>query len=481
MPIPQGLARSWLARQVGTLALSHVRVPNQMSVVRAATWHNLLAGMGVYLPLFVVHDLGVLLTAAHGAGGWSIGPNREQLARIGANQEVLARYAELLGRIGKSEMVEKAATWRLRDDLVAVLIMRILGDVYHRWGYSAKASGAGVLPLDPSLYADVDPATHFRAFDMAPVWGFLDHLAKHGWHVYACVELVDLDTLRLLGLFREGSGADGLGSALALPDLFQALRSAEANDVVNFSLELLPSVLETKRAGGAQTFSMDGYASIERRGNPDSLVLTEFAWPEELFDRKVIDNELYYYGHEKQREEERRLQYILVDSSASMRGQRQVFARGLALALAKKLVLQGDEVWLRFFDSRLYDVVKVARTGAANVPYLLSFKSERGRNYGKVFRQLMLELTRLKREGNRRVFLYLITHGQCHVPVELVSPLKKLAHLYGIIILPSSDVELEFLPLFDRHQIVSADALASKQERRDRALDILESAGAQGG
>ncbi len=222
---------------------------------------------------------------------------------------------------------------------------------------------------------------------------------------------------------------------------------------------------------------MDGYASIERRGNPDSMVLTEFAWPEELFDRKVVDQELYYYGHEKQREEERRLQYVLVDSSASMRGQRQVFARGLALALAKKLVLQGDEVWMRFFDSRLYDVVKVAKSGAANVPYLLSFKSERGRNYGKVFRQLLLELTRIKREANRRVFLYLITHGQCHVPVELVPPLKSLAHLYGIIILPSSDVELEFLPLFDRHQIVSAEALATKEERRERALDILDSAG----
>ena len=66
-------------------------------------------------------------------------------------------------------------------------------------------------------------------------------------------------------------------------------------------------------------------------------MLTEFAYDDELFERKVVDDELYYYGHEKQREEERRLQYILVDCSPSMRGVRQVFARGLALTLAKKL------------------------------------------------------------------------------------------------------------------------------------------------
>ena len=221
---------------------------------------------------------------------------------------------------------------------------------------------------------------------------------------------------------------------------------------------------------------MDGYASLERRGNLDSLVLSEFAYDEDLFERKVVDQELYYYGHEKEREEERRLQYILVDSSASMRGQRQVFARGLALALAKKLSLAGDEVWLRFFDSRLYEVVKIARSGSFSIPYLLSFRSERGRHYAKVFRQLVLDLTRLKREARRRVVVYVITHGQCHIPVELVSALKTLAFLYAVIILPSSEVTLDYLPLFDRHHIVSAEALSSRAGRKDRALDILETA-----
>jgi len=482
VPIPADKRRSYLARQVGSLVLTHVRIGNPMAVVRAAAWHNVAAGMGVFLPLFLIHDLGVLLTSPRGAGGWSIGPDTEGIARAGLTNEaqrLLGRYRELITTLAASDVLEKAASWRLRDEVVGVVLLRVLGDVYHRWASRGKGAGAQTLPIDPDVYAGTDPAAHWRDFESRQLLEFLDHICRHQWHLVTCVEQVDLETLKLVALFREGQEG-GVGSALELPDLFTALRSPEANDIVNFSLELLPSVLETKRASGAQTFSMDGYASLERRGSLSSLVLSEFAYDDDLFDRKIVDDELYYYGHEREREEERRLEYILVDSSASMRGHRQVFARGLALTLAKKLSLAGDDVWFRFFDSRLYDVVKLGRTGSFNVPYLLSFRSERGRNYGKVFRQLLLEVTRLKRESRRRVVLYILTHGQCHIPVDLVASLKGLAFLYGIIILPSQDVALDYLPLFDRHQVITAEQLASRAERKDRALDILAEAKSEG-
>jgi hypothetical protein len=139
-------------------------------------------------------------------------------------------------------------------------------------------------------------------------------------------------------------------------------------------------------------------------------------------------------------------------------------------------VLQGDEVWLRFFDSRLYDTQKVTQ-GDFAAPYLLCFKSERGRNYAKVFRQLHAELQRLRREDRRQIVVYIITHGQCHIPVETVQQLRREAYLYGIIILPSSDMSLEYLDQLQRHQIVDDKALASRKGRRDRALDIIADAG----
>ncbi|MCP4444531.1 MAG: hypothetical protein GY811_04195 [Myxococcales bacterium] len=456
-----------------------------MARMRAVSWFNSVAKLGIYLPLFLVHDFGCLLTSQPGPSGYRIEAPAANLAQIGVTKQVrntVARYERLIRKISESDVVAKLAGWRLRDDLIAVLLTRVLSDAYQRWRDPTKSVGTEELPLDLGMYRDADVLGHFKAFEAQPLWAFLEHLADLELHIYTCTELIDLDTVRLLGLFKEDSanGSEAIGSSLDLVDLVSALDSPEANDVANFSLDLLPSVLETKRASGAQTFAVDGYASIERKGHIDSLMLSELAYDDELFEQKVVNQELLYFGHEREREDERRLHYILVDSSASMRGKRQVFARGLALTLVKKLGLQGDEIWLRFFDSRLHETVKVARAKAFPVPYLLSFRSEHGRNYGKVFRQLLVEMTRLGRDHHRNVVIYIITHGQCHVAPDLISVLAQHASLYGIIILPSSELGLEFLPLLDRQQIVEDESFRSREGRRDRALDIVDDVSAKG-
>ncbi len=475
---------AWFARQVGTLALSHARSDSPMALVRAAAWANTMGRLGVHLPLFLVHDVGLLLTSGR-RGGVELGPREGSLEAIGAGAELRGlcqQYLALLETLAASDVAERAGTLRLRDDLVAVLLTRILGETYHRFPAAGKGVGWEPLPLDPARYNEADVATRYREFDRTELVELLRYLGTQRLQIYTSLEQIDLDTLRLLGVFQGGAQLAAGGLPLAgeggvdLLDLYNVFRSAEANDVVNFSLELLPSVLETKRAAGAQTFAVDGYASIERRGQLDALVLSEFAYDDDLFERKVIDDELYYYGHERQREEQRRLQYVLIDSSPSMRGVRQVFARGLALTMAKKFTLAGDEVWLRFFDSRLYDLQRIG-AGDLAAPYLLCFRSERGRNYGKVFRQLALELRRMRGAEKREVALYIITHGQCHIPVEIVQQLRNDAYLYGIFILPSSTMRVDYLDLLHRSQVVDAGTLASKQGRRDRALEIVADAG----
>src|SRR6185312_3283229 len=116
---------SYLARQVGTLALSHVRTQNPMAAVRAAAWSNTMGRLGVHLPLFIVHDVGLLMTSPRGAGGIQLGP-REALLNVVALPDdaraLLRQYGSLLSTIAASEVVEKATGWRLRDDLVAVLL-----------------------------------------------------------------------------------------------------------------------------------------------------------------------------------------------------------------------------------------------------------------------------------------------------------------------------------------------------------------------
>jgi hypothetical protein len=474
-PAPTGFT----ARQLATLALSHVETQNPMAAVRAAAWHNTLSRLGVRLPLFAVHDLGILLSQSQKEAAVSTGPRERLLAELRLRDEerqIVAGYGSLVAEIARCEAIERASGMRLRDELVAVVLTKLLRDLAQRWPERLQWSGAEELPLDPSLYAAPDLAMLWRALGSSQaVIGFARHLTQSRLALLTGVDQIDFDTLKLLGIFQ----SPGAAGAMEIADLYNAYISIEANDIVNFSLELIPSVLETKRASGVQVFSVDGYASIERHGNIDSLILSELAWDEELFERKVADDELYYYGHEKQREDERRLHYLLIDASASMRGVRQVFARGLALTLSKKLSLQGDEVWLRFFDSRLHDLVKIQRGGAMQVPYLLCFKSERGRNYARVFRQLTAELARHRRDRKRKVVLYILTHGECHIPVEIVTQLRQLAVLYGVFVLPSQGMAIDYAQLLHHAEIIDDDSLSNRAERRRRALGFVEIAGAQ--
>jgi len=301
----------------------------------------------------------------------------------------------------------------------------------------------------------------------------MQRLCEQERTLLARLQQIELSAVRLFGLFPiEGTAAD-------LADLFHVVGTAGAADVVDFSLQLMPSLLETKRRPGAQRFSIDGFASVETRGNVDALLPSELAHDDDVFLLKALSDDLLYYGHERQNEVSRPLHYILVDGSASMRGAREVFARGLALALAKKLSLVGGksaDVWVRFFDSRLHPRIDLGRSARRDLPRLLSFRSQRGRNYARVFADLAVEVGRLVRDEGRDVAVTFITHGTCQIPVATIKALAAQVRLYGIFVLPSGPLELDYLPFLHRSQVVTATSLGRTADKRRRALEIVEDA-----
>src|SRR5689334_17104862 len=140
-----------------------------MAIVRAAAWCNSLMRMGVHLPLFVIHDIGVMLSMSRGAGGYTLRGREAQLARIQlppATKPQLEQYRKLLENIAASEVTERLAGLRLRDEMIAVLLSRILGDTYNRWRDRSKSAGAEALPLDLGILSEVDYADHVRDFDL---------------------------------------------------------------------------------------------------------------------------------------------------------------------------------------------------------------------------------------------------------------------------------------------------------------------------
>jgi len=471
MPVPQALARDpSIAGPLGSLAMSVVRPAVPMMIVRAVKWHRDLE------PLFVVHDLGLLYAAPKEQ--LHLGPRTalEAIAPAGNPvRELAAKYRAIVDEIAVSEASVKARSLRLGDDLVAVVLARVLGAIATRG--EAKAPYAANVPFDPELVRDLDPqlATLWNAvprdFDVA----MLGAMVKSQLHVLTLADAIDIDTLRLLGMLGAESGA---ASALAQVDLLAAMSTPEANDIVNFSLELLPSVLETRRARATGTHAVSGYSGVGGKGSLDSMVLTELAWDDEELARRLAEGELLFYTRDQAPEPARRLHYVLIDASASMRGDRQVFARGLAIALGKKLQVAGEEVWFRFFDSRLYDVQR-ARERQLPAAYLLGFKGERGRNPARVFTQLATELGLVRSREQRDLVVHLITHAALHVPRQLVADVRREAHLFAVFILPSGGkLDLEYLDLLDGHAVVDHATLQQKNARAAAATKIVDEASA---
>lgn len=480
MPLSSTESVGALGRELGGLALSCVRVQEPMLGLRFARWQRTLLKVGLPAPAFVIHDLGMLCLVAPDEA--PIGP-RPFAGELGLGAKELAdleAWASTLRELAGSEVFERARAWRLQDDLISVLLLRVLSPIFR--DVEAGALDRCEAPLDSNDYLGLEAQLGqlFRAFDRSEERAVLARLAQERLRVVIAVEQIDLDTLRLVGLFGQESAAAG---ALQMLDLLRVFESPEANDVVNFSLDLLPSVLETKRGGGQQSFSVDGYSGMTRRGTVDSLVLSELAFGEELFARRYAEREIFYYAHEREQREEQRIHYILVDASASMRGKRSVFARGLALTLIKKLTLKGEEVLFRFFDSRLYETQRArpGRTGQndLSVPYVLTFRGEHGRNYAKVFKLLAGDIARLEKREKRTPTVYLLTHAECHAPKEVVARIGDRAFLYGVFMLPSAgELDLDYLDALDTVQVVDEAALSQRDARAQRALSIIEHAAA---
>jgi hypothetical protein len=471
VPVPDALLNDpSIAGPLGSLAISLVRPQSSSLGLRALRWSEGLARLGVALPFALVHDVGLLFAAPREQ--LVLGPRvaQELLAsRLPDGGRLAASYAAVLQELGESEAARRAAQLKMSDDLVIVVLSRLLGTVAART--TAAPAYRAAVPVDATLFEEIDPqlptllAATRRDFEASA----LAALEAGRLFVLTMADALDLDTLRLFGML----GSEASAGALAQVDLLAALESPEANDVVNFSLEILPSVLETKTRPAAGTSASHGYSGLGTRGSIDSMVLTELAWDDLELMRRIADNEVLYFAREQSRDEQRRIHYLLIDASASMRGDRQTFARGMAIATGKKLLLEGEDVAFRFFDSRLYELHR-ARNGQLPTAHLLAFKGERGRNPARVFAELATDLEVARHRDARSPVVHLFTHAALYIPREMVQAVRERAHLAAVFILPSGGkLDLDYLDLLDAHWVVDHATLAHGAARADAAKSIL--------
>jgi hypothetical protein len=462
-------ANAFLASQRISLSLSQVRgTTDAQSSVPAIAWFNQLRRLGLSLPLGLVHDIGLLLSVPRAQ--LRIG---HELALLPAHRGVLERHQTLLRALSEVESVEQIASLRPSDKLVAVLLFKLLGTLgqtlpsHHLATTEIPTEG---LPSDTQLLSPVEQQQEAQRH-----LAFLHELQQHAGTLVLRAELLNAQAVRLLAMY------DGSASVLSRIsddriDLLELLTMFEADDLrdtVRFSLDLLPSVLEAQHISGAQSYPTGGYAGLLSRGSLDALLPSELASDEDLFYARFAQSELLYLGRERQIEAPHPLHYILIDGSPSMRGLRQVFARGLALSLIQKLLRASLPVMIRFFDGRLHQAVRADHAPRKVLPYVLGFRSTRGRSYARVFRDLHKELQTICANRKTRVTLYLLTHAECHIPVPTVTALRKLAHIHAVFVRPSSELHLDYLSQLTKYQVISDEALHSEAVRKKQALDIL--------
>lgn len=472
MPVSAPLLESpSITGPLGSLAISQVRPASSAFPLRAVRWHQGLERLGVVLPFALVHDAGLLFTAPREQ--LELGPRCDpaMLApRMRDAARLLDGYRAMLRELGESDVARRAAQLRMSDDLVTVVLSRLLSTVAARIGVAPGYRA--LVPFDASLFEGIEAqlpalfASTRRDFEQRS----LEALDVARLFVLTMADALDVETLRLFGML--GSEASSSG-ALAQVDLLAALESPEANDIVSFSLEILPSVLETKTRPAAGTTAAHGYSGLGTRGSVDSMVLTELAWDDVELTRRLLDNEVLYFAREQSRDEQKRIHYLLVDASASMRGDRQTFARGMAIATGKRLLLEGEDVAFRFFDARLYELHR-AQNGQLPTAQLLSFKGERGRNPARVFAELATELDLVRHHDVRTPVVHLFTHAALYIPREMVQAVRGHAHISAVFILPSGgELDLDYLDLLDAHWVVDHATVASGAARANAAKSIL--------
>src|SRR5512140_2072437 len=113
MPVSAALqGEPTIAGPLGSLALSVVRAASPMMVVRALRWYRDLARLGVHLPFFVVHDVGLLYSSPKEQLALGPRPGHEAvLARTPRGAELHATYASVIAEIGASEASARARSF----------------------------------------------------------------------------------------------------------------------------------------------------------------------------------------------------------------------------------------------------------------------------------------------------------------------------------------------------------------------------------
>ncbi len=332
-----------------TSPFAHVATAGLLPDLPAA-WLRGAAAANRSLPLALARDLGLLLTHA---------PEQiriEKPAHLPFERDT-TDYLNFLERLTHHPLVRELPRWlpQVSDAVLAVILARLVEGLELPNEYGVPTGPAGIV-FTQALSNELEHA------DVAQIWRGIPLNKRPDWGNLLPPEALARIESNLLALNREeirfmvrfgpplsgGPDPRDLMDILALTGLPRAARFA-----LSQTIKLLPRVSSTQTVGGIQIYPKGGYEGLARKGSLDNLLLTELAWPDEIFLHRVLNHEALYYGRERPRERRRELAYLVVQLGWGLGGDGQVIARALVLALAQAMRQRGYEVLYSIAGSEL--------------------------------------------------------------------------------------------------------------------------------
>jgi WD40 repeat protein len=323
-------------RHLSTLALSHTtgQVP-----ARPAYWLRGAATIGGCAPLWIARDIGHVLTQSDPA-----------IARPSHLPEDIdtTPYLQFLTRLAAAPMVRELSRWDMSDTMIGVLLARLLEGVTFPASYASPGTAVEFARQLAAVLDQADPVRLWRDAAPAdrPAWHELMP-AAHMTRVESNLARLGVDELRFL--HRYGPRFSGAPDPRDLLDLFNLLNlPAPARQSLLQVMRLLPRISESMHSSSAQTQPAGGYEGLMRKGDLDSLVPTELAYPRDVFFYRLHNQEALYYGHDNGETTRRELVYIVTQLGVEIAGDADLLARTLTLALAQTMLRRGYDVQQSF-------------------------------------------------------------------------------------------------------------------------------------
>lgn len=462
---------------LGGMVFSCVQA-QEVPVERVLRWHRATRALGT-IPLFLTHDLGMLL--AYPPAAYRIEPHPAAPPGID-----FGAYLECLRGIARQPLVARIRAWGVGDRTVGVATARVFAQAAAHLAGAVDTAGleSGDATLERALPAAIFSVPEIaRAHAAGPSVRVEEVLSPAVLAALAAgIDRLTLNEIQFLELFGGTEGEVDLQSMVDLVEFAGLTGPLEA--VLEDLMCLVPSILGTGRGKNEQHYPVAGVSGIALRGSLDSIVPSEYALPAPVFRHRFCNGGLLYFGRERPREKERNLFYLVVNTGFSMAGDPEILTRVLGIALAKKMALQGCDFGYSTFDEDLAPVLPLA--SAADYRYFLAYRSERATKERQVLEALSLTLRRLRADYDR-ITVLLVTHLHfCDCDdryAKWFERMKEDARLTGILI--ASDLEIEksaasharsykdLSYYLDRKNVLSYGCLRDARRRREEERRIV--------